>query len=204
MSKHMWNERFAEDGYAYGEAPNAFLASSLPYIPRGTVLCLAEGQGRNAVFLAESGYAVTAVDWSEEGMAKARMLADRRGVSIATVVADLSEYDITPGTWCGVVSVFAHLPSALRKQVHRKIVAGLSPGGVVVLEAYTPEQLAYGTGGPKDPDLLMTKTGLVSEFHGLEILHAIEIVRDVTEGKYHTGKAAVVQLIARKPAILSR
>ena len=152
MDAATWNDRYAAAGHFYGEAPNAFVAEVAPQIPAGPVLCLAEGEGRNAVHLATLGHRVTAVDQSEVGLAKARRLAAARGVEIETVATDLADYSIAVAAWAGIVATFAHLPPALRRRVHRDVVAGLQPGGVFILEAYTPAQLAFGTGGPKLPD----------------------------------------------------
>ena len=140
-----------------------------PQIPAGPVLCLAEGEGRNAVYLATLGHRVTAVDQSEVGLAKAQRLAKARGVKIETLVTDLADYTITAGAWAGIVATFAHLPPALRRRVHRDVVAGLQPGGVFILEAYTPAQLAFGTGGPKSPELLMTLAGSPGRTFGIGI-----------------------------------
>lgn len=199
MEASFWNERYgAAAGYFYGTEPNAFLASVAARIPAGPVLCLAEGEGRNAVFLASLGHAVTAVDQSAAGLAKARQLAAIRGVALATIVADLAAYPITPGAWSGILSIFAHLPQPLRRTVHAALVRGLAPGGVFILEAYTPAQLVFGSGGPKDPALLMQLGDLRGELAGLELLVAQEIERDVREGAGHTGRAAVVQIVARR------
>jgi SAM-dependent methyltransferase len=198
MDATFWNDRYAVAGHVYGEAPNAFVAEVAPQIPAGPVLCLAEGEGRNAVHLAMLGHRVTAVDQSEIGLAKARRLAGTRGVEIETVLADLANYSIATGAWAGIVATFAHLPPALRRRVHRDVVAGLQPGGVFVLEAYTPAQLAFGTGGPKSPELLMTLATLREELSGLQFLIARELERDVIEGDGHTGRGAVVQILARR------
>lgn len=198
MDAAFWNERFAGADYVYGEAPNAFVAESAPKIPAGPVLCLAEGEGRNAVYLAAHGHRVTAVDQSEVGMAKARRLAASRGVTIETAVADLENFPIARGAWAGIVATFAHFPSALRRRVHQEVVTGLQPGGVFILEAYTPAQLALGTGGPKSPELLMTLAALRDELAGLELLVGREVERDVCEGGCHTGRGAVVQILARR------
>ena len=195
-----WNARFSEPGYAYGTEANRFLAEVVERIPAGPVLSLGEGEGRNAVFLAGRGHAVTAVDASAVGLAKARALAVERGVRIATVVADLAGYAIEAGAWSGIVSVFVHLAPAVRADVHRAVATGLRPGGVFVLEAYTPAQLALGTGGPHEASLLVTLEAVRRELAGLEFEIGREIERDVTEGKYHGGRAAVVQLLARRPA----
>ena len=169
MDAAFWNNRYAVASHVYGETPNAFVAEVAPEIPAGPVLCLAEGEGRNAVHLATLGHRVTAVDQSEVGLTKARRLAKTRGVKIETVMTDLADYTIAASAWAGIVATFAHLPPALRRRVHRDAVAGLQPGGVFILEAYTPAQLAFGTGGPKSPELLMTLAGLREELSGFGI-----------------------------------
>ena len=198
MDAATWNDRYAAAGHFYGEEPNAFVAEVVPQIPAGPVLCLAEGEGRNAVHLAMLGHRVTALDQSEVGLAKARRLAAARGVEIETVATDLADYSIAVAAWAGIVATFAHLPPALRRWVHRDVVAGLQPGGVFILEAYTPAQLAFGTGGPKLPELLMTLADLREELSGLKFLIARELERDVIEGSGHNGRGAVVQILARR------
>jgi SAM-dependent methyltransferase len=198
MDASFWNDRYAVAGHVYGESPNLFVAEVAPQIPDGPVLCLAEGEGRNAVHLATLGHCVTAVDQSEVGLAKARRLAGTRGVEIETVPADLADYAIAAGAWAGIVATFAHLPPALRRRIHREVVAGLQSGGVLILEAYTPAQLAFGTGGPKSPELCMTLAGLRAELSGLNFVIARELERDVIEGHGHTGRGAVVQILARR------
>lgn len=195
-----WNQRYATKDYFYGTEPNDFVADSAARIPPGPVLCLAEGEGRNAVFLARRGHAVTAVDAAETGLAKARALAASRSVSLTTVVADLADYRIENGAWAGIVSIWVHLPPPLRRRVHAQVVAGLRPGGVFVLEAYTPAQLAFGTGGPKDLNLLMTLPALRNELSGLEFDIGRELEREVHEGSGHNGRSAVVQVLALRPS----
>jgi SAM-dependent methyltransferase len=195
-----WDARFAEQELAYGDGPNDFLAEHAALLPPGRVLCLAEGQGRNAVHLAALGHAVTAVDQSRTGLERAGHLAASRGVALELVHADLADYAIAPGAWQGIVAIFAHLPPALRARVHRAAAAGLAPGGVFLLEAYTPAQLAHASGGPRDPALLMTLAALRDELAGLDFLVARELERDVAEGHYHRGRSAVVQVAARRAA----
>jgi len=201
MDTAFWDDRYAAEDYAYGLDPNAFVAEMAMYIPDGPVLCLAEGEGRNAVYLAKLSHRVTAVDQSAMGLAKALRLAETTGVVIETVHADLESFEIIPGAWAGIVATFAHLPPALRRRVHAAVVQGLKPGGVFILEAYTPAQLALGTGGPKVPELLMTLDNLRDELCGLEFIVAREIERDVTEGSFHHGRGAVVQILARCPQL---
>lgn len=202
----MWDERYSDDEYVYGTSPNTFLANAISKLHchhnlghQTKVLSLAEGEGRNAVFMAEHGCFVTAVDASRVGLSKAEKLAKARGVSIKVVHTDLQELNIEPETWDAIVSIFCHVPSAMRAELHRKVVAGLRPGGTLLLEAYTPSQLELRTGGPQDADMTMTLKQLKIELAGLEFDHAEELERDVIEGKFHTGKGAVVQIIAHKP-----
>lgn len=195
----MWDERYQGEEYVYGTVPNDFLRSQVGNVPAGRVLCLAEGEGRNAVFLAEQGFSVTAVDQSSVGLAKAERLAAERGVEIETVVADLADFLIEPDAWDGIVSIFAHMPASARAHIHRQVVRGLRSGGALVLEAYRPEQLQYKTGGPPVVDMMMDLNGLRTELSGLEFEFAAETVRDVQEGPLHHGPGAVVEVLARKP-----
>lgn len=194
----MWDERFSDDGYFYGTQPNDFLKHNYQVIPPGKVLCLAEGEGRNAVFLAEQGYQVTAVDASAVGLRKAQQLAEKRGVQINTIHADLAEYDPGQETWAGIVSIFCHLPPDIRRRLHGALADALLPGGVLLLEAYTPAQLQFKTGGPPVAEMMMNKEILKEEISGLSFRHLQEVERDVIEGKGHTGHAAVVQVIATR------
>jgi len=195
----IWDERFAEAGWTYGTEPNGFLVTVVDRIPQGRVLSLGEGEGRNAVFLARRGYDVFGVDGSAVGLAKARRLAEEAGVAIATHLADLAEYEIAPGSWDGIVSIFCHLPAELRRRVHRQVVAGLKPGGVFVLEAYAPKQLQYGTGGPRTRDMLVSLDDARAELDGLAFEVVRETEREVHEGRRHSGTGAVVQVVAAKP-----
>lgn len=193
----IWDQRYATEEYVYGTAPNAFLLDAIAGLqPPGRVLCLAEGEGRNAVFLAERGFEVLAVDASRVGLAKAEGLARKRGVRIVTEVADLDGYAIEPASWDLIVSIFCHLPAAIRRRLHAQVAPGLRPGGRLILEAYTPAQLAFGTGGPPDVALMVTLASLRTELPGLRFEWARECERDVHEGCLHSGRGAVVQLNA--------
>lgn len=196
----MWDQRFSAPGFVYGTEPNDFLvANAARYLPaHGHILSLAEGEGRNAVYLAGLGFHVTGVDSSAVGLAKARQLAEQRGVTIETIVSDLGAFDLGVERWDGVVSIWAHTLAELRGRVHRAVVAALKPGGTFLLEAYTPQQLQYKTGGPPTIDLLMTLAAVRIELDGLELLHAEETVREVREGSHHHGPSAVLQIVARK------
>ena len=193
-----WDERYAEPGYAYGTEPNDFLREVAGRIPPGPVLCLGEGEGRNAVFLAGLGFAVTALDASRVGLAKAEALARARGVRVATVHADVAELVIAPAAWSGIVALWLHLPPAVRAPLHRACVTGLAPGGAFVLEAYTPRQLALATGGPREEERLMTLAALREELAGLDLEIGREREREIREGRYHAGRGAVVQVLGRR------
>lgn len=195
----MWNQRYVADEFVYGTEPNSFLAQNAKILS-GPVLSLAEGEGRNAVFLASLGLDVLGVDGSEVGLAKAQKLAAARGLVIRTEVADLATYEPRADSFGSVVSISAHLPSEIRKRLHRLVERSLKPGGIMLLEAYTKAQVTRNTGGPKDPDMLMARVDLEKEFPNCETILSQEIEREVVEGKFHTGLASVVQFIARKKA----
>ena len=198
----MWNERYSETEYIFGTEPNDFLKENFQKIPAGgKVLCLAEGEGRNAVFLAEQGYQVTAMDMSEVGLNKALKLAQDRGVQITTQVADLADYDFGEWQWDSIVSIWAHLPEAVRQHVHAQIVPALKPNGMFILEAYTEQQLTMdAVGGP--PATQRERFGslavLRSELAELEEITGTEKQRMISEGKRHQGLSAVVQFLAKK------
>lgn len=195
---NVWDDRYGRAEYVYGTEPNDFLRAEAARIPKGRVLCLAEGEGRNAVFLAGLGHDVTAVDLSREGLKKAERLARDRGVTIAVEQADLASYVPAPSAYTGIVSIFGHLPGPVRKRLYASIAPALVPGGVFVLEAYRPEQIALGTGGPKDPDMLPTVAQLQEELVGLDLLVARAVERDIHEGSLHGGRSATVQVIGQR------
>lgn len=196
MSSQFWDDRYRADEYAYGREPNEFLRAEAHRIAPGRVLCLAEGEGRNAVFLAKLGHDVTAIDFSVEGLRKAERLASENHVNIKTVHADLATYEPEVDAFSGIVAIFAHLPPPVRKQVHAWVPRALRPGGLYLLEAYTPQQLAFDTGGPRNAALLMTLAGLKEELPSLAIEIGREVEREIHEGAFHGGPSATVQLLA--------
>lgn len=194
----MWDERYSQRDYVYGTEPNDFLAAVAHRIPLGAVLSLGEGEGRNAVYLARLGHRVVAVDQSGVGLAKAQQMAAEHGLAIETICANLENFSIQPAAWADIVSIFCHLPRRIRVPLYRKVVEGLQPGGVLVLENYTANQIGRGTGGPQDPDMMPSLADLTTELAGLKFIHACELERDIREGIYHTGVASVAQLVAVK------
>ncbi|MGB0865595.1 MAG: SAM-dependent methyltransferase [Granulosicoccaceae bacterium] len=192
----MWDEAFSSEEYIYGKAPNDFLRDNYQVIPKGRVLLLAEGEGRNAVFLAGKGYRVMAMDSSSVGLEKAQKLAEEQGVEIDIHCEDLTTFDLGEQCWDGIVSIYCHLPEELRRDLYRRVQQALKPDGVFFLEGYRPEQLAYKTGGPPLASMMTSKETLAEQLPQLAFSHLLELDREVIEGSYHTGMAAVVQAIA--------
>jgi cyclopropane fatty-acyl-phospholipid synthase-like methyltransferase len=193
----MWNQRYGVAEYVYGAEPNLFLVEHAQKL-RGPVLSLAEGEGRNAVFLASLGLEVLGVDGSEARLAKAEALAAARGVPIQTQVADLAEVVPREQHYGAVVAIFAHLPSAVRHQLYPRVARCLKPGGLILLESYAEARRYRDTGGTKDLGLLMTPAKVAEEFPHFEPLLLQEVERDVCESRYHRGLAVVVQFIGKK------
>ncbi len=193
----MWDDVYSCDDYYYGTAPNNFLAQQIQHL-HGRVLSLAEGEGRNAVFMAERGLDVWAVDGSPIGLEKARALAACRNVSFETQVVDLTKFVPPAKSIDGAVSIFAHLPSAALSLLHQRVEQALRPGGVFILEGYSQAQLPRDTGGPKNPDMLFSLEQLTKDFTNSDLLLGHEVERQVLEGRGHTGLASVVQLVLRK------
>ncbi len=193
----MWNERYASNEFAYGTEPNSFLVQNTNLLT-SPVLSLAEGEGRNAVFLASLGLDVLGVDQSDVGLAKAQKLAASRGLVIRTEVADLASYEPPENHYGSVISISAHLPSQVRDRLYPRVERSLKPGGVIILESYAKAQISRNTGGPKDIDMLLDLADLEQQFPNCERIFAREIEREIIEGTFHTGLAWVVQFIARK------
>lgn len=196
-----WNDRFDSADFVYGAEPNAFVrtAAETWLSDAEDVLALGAGEGRNAVFLARQGHAVTAVDYAAEGLRKTRRLASEAGLSVDTIQADVREW--SPGrTWDAVVVTFLHLPPAERPPLYALIQDGLVPGGVLVAEWFRPEQRTegYTSGGPPDADMMVTANELREHFAaaGIERLDAHEPV--LKEGM-HEGPAATVRFVWRRP-----
>jgi SAM-dependent methyltransferase len=197
-----WDARFARDDYLFGTAPNAFLASCRGLIDEGArVLCVADGEGRNSVWLASEGFEVVAFDPSPVGVAKARRLSEERGVTVRYEVADADGWDWPREAFDVVAAIYIQFaPPDMRRRIFRRIMEALRPGGLLLLEGYRLEQMAFGTGGPRVPDQLYTETQLRGELAAF----AVEEIRSydavIDEGPAHSGMSAVIDVIARRPA----
>jgi SAM-dependent methyltransferase len=197
-----WDERYDKEEYVYGTAPNDYLAEIAPSLdsPKGKrALCLADGEGRNSVYLAKLGFDVDAVDISIVGLRKAQALAQKENQKLHTIHSDLAHFNFGVETYDLIVSIFAHFPSDLRKKIHRQIAPSLRPGGYLILEAYTPANVGRGVGGPPTVESAYSKDILIEDLSDLHVLQIEEKERHMQEGSIHRGQSAVVQLLAQKP-----
>jgi SAM-dependent methyltransferase len=195
-----WNERFSTPGYHFGTAPNAFLESQAHLLKAGqTALSIADGEGRNGVFLAEQGLDVLAIDFSPPALAKARELAARRGVALRIEQADLLAWTWPVARFDVIVAIFIQFATAEdRPRIFSGIRQALRPGGLLLMQGYRPEQLAYGTGGPKQVGNLYTRALLqeaFADFAALDIREHDDVIR---EGDAHSGMSALIDLVGRK------
>lgn len=196
-----WDERYAQPGFLFGEAPNAFLKSQLQLLKPGmSALAVADGEGRNGVWLAEQGVRVHAVDASPVALEKSQYLAERRGVSLQWEEADLQTWLWPHSAYDLVVAVFTQFvgPDGRARQF-AGIRQALRPGGLLILQGYTPRQLEYGTGGPPHAENMYTEELLRAAFGDWEILHLSEHDEMIEEGAGHSGMSALIDMVARKP-----
>lgn len=195
----MWDERFAWDELIYGEEPNAYLREQAMRLnPGSNVLVPGDGYGRNGLWLARQGMHVHIVDYSLSGVQRATQRAAQAGLQIEIEHADLTQWLWPLNTYDAIVSVFLHLHESVRAALHRKMLAALKPGGLIILEAFTPRQLQFKSGGPKDTSLLFTKAQLGKDFAEAELLDLQEEEIQLHEGRLHSGPAAVVHGVFRK------
>jgi SAM-dependent methyltransferase len=197
-----WNRRFSEAGYLFGTEPNGWLHEHADVWHAGQrVLCVADGEGRNSVWLAQRGLTVDAFDISEVGVRKARDFARITGVKVNFAVADVARLQWPEGIYDGVAAIFIQFADPeLRARIFAGMVRCLKPGGVLVLQGYTPKQLEYRTGGPPVESHMYTEALLRDAFRGMEILELREYEADLAEGSGHKGHSALIGLVARKPA----
>ena len=202
--KDMWNERYSENGFAYGEAPNAYFKAQLQHLKPGRILCPAEGEGRNAVYAATQGWEVEAFDQSSAGNKKAASLARNHNVSINYQVADLTEVIYPEASFDAMVLIYAHFPPTLRKHFHQSLSKYIKPGGHLILEGFSINNLAVknedtvATNGPKMPEMLFTVDMIKDDFPDYDIIELKEELIHLDEGPYHQGEAVVVRFVGKK------
>jgi SAM-dependent methyltransferase len=193
-----WDLRFAEPSYAYGTEPNQFFKEQLIKLPPGKILFPAEGEGRNAVFAAKQGFEVYAFDYSNEGQKKAQRLAAESKVSIDYSLASYDSVEYAEDFFDVIVLIFAHMPAQKRKEWHRKLAGFLKPGGKIILEGFSKDQLKYRTGGPPNLEMLFSEEELADDFEDLVPLLLNKEVVSLDEGSYHRGDASVIRGIFKK------
>lgn len=196
--KAFWDQRYLEDHYAYGTAPNEFFKSYIDNHEPGRVLLPGEGQGRNAVYAATKGWQVDAFDYSESGRKRALELAQKMGVTIQYFLADLEHLEFLSTHYDLIGLIFVHVPSAIRQSIHRNLSRHLEPGGTMLLEVFSQEQLHYQSGGPKNVDMLYSEDDLREDFKFLTIEQLEKTEVSLEEGPYHRGTASVIRMIARR------
>lgn len=195
-----WHTRFQNEEYVYGTEPNVFLAEIQKKLEvSGDALAIAEGEGRNAVFLAEQGMSVTAWDYAESGLAKTEKLAQNRGVSVTTKLVDLNDAKWIENQWDELVCIFGQFPNELREKMLEGVKKTVKPGGYFVTEVYSIHQIPYKSGGPQNQEFLYAPEEFLKTFGDWRIVHLFmgEVIR--TEGKFHNGLAHVIQFVAQKP-----
>ncbi len=195
-----WQARFAGPDYAFGKAPNYFLQSCRELLPRGgQALAVADGEGRNGVWLAQQGLNVVSLDFSPTAQNKARALAAERGVKVTFVQSDVHVWDYPQASFDVVVEIFAQFSSPAQRAIKwRGMRRALKSGGLLIVQGYTPKQLQYGTGGPKRLENLYTRAMLEQEFGDFRNLKLVEEEREMHEGASHAGMSAVIGLTAFK------
>jgi SAM-dependent methyltransferase len=197
----MWEERYATPDYIFGTEPAAFMVTHQDYLVAGqTALAVADGEGRNSVYMAEKGLTVTALDFAPSAVEKARRLAAARGVTVDVRQADVMTRDWEDAAFDLVAGIFIQFaPPGERGRLFAGMARAVRPGGLLMLHGYRPEQVAYGTGGPPDPANMYTEDLLRGAFPGWEILVLKSYDRDIAEGSAHVGRSALIDFIARKP-----
>ncbi len=197
--KEFWNKRYKEKQFVYGDEPNTFFSDSLRKLKPGRLLLPAEGEGRNAVFAAKLGWQVNAFDFSESAREKAMRMADENGVDINYIITNLLDFKAPSNSFDSIGLIYVHMPPNLRQYFHSSLYKLLVPGGSIILEAFSKEQINKKSGGPKDRDMLYNISDLKNDFSGFNIELLEESETTLSEGLYHSGAASVIRLIAAKP-----
>ena len=202
MAANIWDERYAQHGYLFGTEPNAFLVSQRALLRPGMrCLAVADGEGRNGVWLAQQGLRVLSVEASAVALEKAKILAQQRGVTIDLEQADLAQWEWGENRFDMVAAIFIQFaPPGLRERMFEGIKRCLKPGGLLLLQGYTPRQLKYKTGGPPVAENMYTEVLLRDAFADMEWLHFAEHDKVISEGAGHSGMSALIDLVARKGA----
>ncbi len=195
-----WNERFADEAFLFGEEPNAYLVRQRLHLQPGRILALADGEGRNSVWLARDGWTVDAFDFSANAVEKARRLAARHHVQVNVTCTDWQSFDWKPAHYDNVVGIFFQFAAPdERAELFRRIDASLKPGGVLVIQGYTPVQLRFKTGGPGKLDHLYDEALIRAAFPGYTVIDLSIYEAEIAEGRAHCGMSGLLGFVGRKP-----
>lgn len=202
-NQNFWDERYAEQEYAYGTAANVYFRKQLQKLEPGKILLPAEGEGRNAVFAAGTGWQVYAFDQSIRGKEKAVALARQNGVEICYAIADAEKAAYPENSFDALALIFAHFPEAKRSAIHQRLLRFLKPGGVLILEGFSRRHSEFQkgnpkAGGPRDPEMLFDLEMLKEDFRDFEFQEASEETIRLEEGEYHQSEASVIRIFAVK------
>lgn len=193
-----WNERYGTEEYAYGEEPNSFIRQQLPKLKPGRILFPAEGEGRNAVYAASVGWEVTAFDLSTIGRKKAFQLAVKHNVDIYYLIESFESVSFEKDSFDCIALVFAHIHSGKRKEYHQKLASFLKPGGKLIMESFSKEQIVRESGGPKNPEMLYSIEDMQGDFADFSELQIEKAETNLNEGLFHRGSASVIRVVATK------
>jgi SAM-dependent methyltransferase len=198
-----WNDRYANDEYAYGEQPNKYLEEQLGHLPTGKILFPAEGEGRNAVFAAKLGWTVFAFDISIEGQRKAQQLAERNKVTIDYEVGELEKLNYKAEQFDAIALIYAHFPADIKSHLHKSLDKYLRRGGIIIFEAFSKSHIHYLTenesvGGPKDIRSLFSLDEIRADFDNYDFIELKETEVNLSEGLYHKGLGSVIRFVGRK------
>lgn len=196
---NFWNDRYKSDEYFYGETPNVFIKEqAFRLINHNKVIAFAEGEGRNAIFLAKQGHKVTAIDYSEDGLEKTKKLAKKHNVEVHTKKVDLLADSLPVDEYDAAIMVFGHFHNDHQKMILDKMIQTIKPGGLIMFEVYSKKQINYGTGGPKDVDMLYDPIDILTWYEKHKVIHFFNGEQERVEGKGHTGLADVIQVVISK------
>ena len=201
--KNFWEERYMDNDFAYGKAPNLFFKEWIQKLEPGSILMPADGEGRNGVYAAQLGWKVTSSDLSVEGKSKALELAKEKNVDLEFIVGDLEELQFEKASFDAIGLIYAHFAANKKSMLHQKLNEYLKPGGIIIFEAFSKLHSLYNgidpkVGGPKDFDMLFSTQEIATDFKNYEILLLEEREISLEEGKYHIGKGSVIRFVGRK------
>ncbi len=197
--KTKWDQRYASRDFVFGREPNQFLINQAHQLPQGKILCAGDGEGRNGVWLARQGYDVISIDYSDVGLTKARKLAADYDVNIRFIHAEILEFDLLDLELDGIVNIYLHMTGTEIRTMHEKYRNALNPGGVLLAEVYSKEQLQYCSGGPKSIEALYDIEYFKRDFSDWNRFYLAQEIINLNEGNGHNGAASVVRVVLQKP-----